>query len=124
MLRCAREQTNPCGKYTVAGDVVELPQFIPQRSPVHIARLVNPVGHYTKTREQVDGQDGLSIIGDAVTHGSEILYIAKGGVAGRIIVVRGEPLMLHLFKPVRLILCCVPVAKRRRTLRTEGYNTG
>ena len=103
---------------------MELPQFIPQRSPVHIARLVNPVSHRVKIRERIDGQDGLGIISDAITLGSEILHVAKGGVAGRILVVRGESLMFHLFEPVRFVLCCVPIAKRRRTLRAESYNMG
>ena len=104
------ERTNPCGKYTVAGEVVELPQFIPQRSPVHIARLMSTVSHYIRIRECVNIQDGLSVVGDTVTYSPEIFYVTEGSIADRVLVIRGKPLVLHLLEPVRLVLGCTPVA--------------
>ena len=99
-------RTNPCGKYTVAGDVVELPQFIPQRSPVHIARLTKAISDNATIKEHVNGQDSLSVVSNAVTLGSEVLHVTKGSIAGRVLVICGKPLMLHLLEPVRLVLAC------------------
>jgi len=103
---------------------VELPQFIPQRSPVHIARLMNIVSRYIKIREHANRQDGLSVVGDTVTLGSEILHVAKGCIAGRVLVIRGKPLMLHLLEPVRLVFGCITVTQGYRTLRSKGCNVG
>lgn len=89
---------------------MELPQFIPQRSPVHIARLVNAVSHYIKIRECVNRQDGLSVIGDSVTLGSEVLHVTEAPITGRVLVIRGKSLVLHFLEPVRLVLGCTPIA--------------
>ena len=88
----------------MAGEIVELPQFIPQRSPVHIARLMEVISDCMKVRERSDRQDGLSVVGSTVAFGSEVLYVTKGFIAGRILVVRGKPLVLDLLEPVRLVL--------------------
>ena len=65
---------------------------------------------YAKIRERVNRQDSLSVVGDTVTLGSEVLHVAEGFVAGRILVVRGKPLVLHLLEPVRLVLACTSFA--------------
>ena len=94
----------------MAGEVVELPQFIPQRSPVHIARLMKAVSDHKEIREYANGQDSLGVVGHTVTPSPEVLNIAKGSIAGRILVIRGKPLVLHFFEPVRLVLACDPFA--------------
>ena len=94
----------------MAGEVVELPQFIPQRSPVHIARLMKAISDYAKKMERTNKQDSLSVVGNTVTLGSEVLHVTKGFVISRVLVVRGKPLMLHLLEPVRLILACTSFA--------------
>jgi hypothetical protein len=64
----------------------------------------------SKMRRSADRQDGLGVVGDAVTLGSEVLHISKGVVAARILVICRKPLMLHFLKPVRLVLGCAPIA--------------
>jgi len=117
-----QDRTNPCGKYTVAGEVVELPQFIPQRSPVHIARLTKAISDYTKRSGHANRQDGLSVVGDTIAPGSEILHVTKRSITGGVLVIRGKPLMPHLLEPVGLILCCTSVAQGHRTLGAKSCN--
>lgn len=103
-------RTNPCGKYTVAGEVVELPQFIPQRSPVHIARLMRTVSEDgLEIREHINRQDSLCVVGDAIALGSKVFDVPKGSIASRVLIIGGKPLMLHLLKPVRFVLGCTPI---------------
>ena len=101
---------------------MELPQFIPQRSPVHIARLMNAISHSRKIRERVNKQDGLSVVGDTITLSSEILHVAEGSIADRVLVICGKPLVLHFLEPVRLVLGCTPVTQGHRTLRAKSCN--
>jgi hypothetical protein len=83
---------------------------MPQRSPVHIARLMKAVsGWRLEVRESADGQDGVGVIGYTVALGPEFLHVSEGSVTSGVLVVRGKPLLLHLLKPVSLVLGRVPV---------------
>ena len=62
-----------------------------------------------KIMEHANGQDSLGVVGDTVTFGPEVLHVAKCSITGRVDVVGGNPLMLHLLEPVRLILGCAPI---------------
>lgn len=68
---------------------MELPQFIPQRSPVHIASLTKAVsGSVLKIRGTANRQDSLGVIGNAITFGSEVIHVTKGSIARRVLVIR------------------------------------
>ena len=75
---------------------------------------------YNKDKGACDRQDGFGVVGDTVTLGSEVFHVTKSRIASGVLVIRGKSLVLHLLKPVRLVLGCTSIAKRPRTLRTES----
>lgn len=102
---------------------MELPQFIPQRSPVHIARLTKILSEdVLMVREHINKQDRLGVVSDSVTLGSKVLHVTKCSIASRVLVICGKPLVPHLLEPVRLIVGCVAIAYWNRTLGIKNYN--
>lgn len=70
--------------------------------------------------KHADRQNGFCVVGDTVTLGSKVLHVSKSYIAGRVLVIRGKPLVFHLFKPIGLVLGCTPITERHRTLRAEN----
>ena len=91
----------------MAGEIVELPQLLPQREPVDIARLY-PQNFISCPRDNDKNvHDGLSIIRDTITNSTVIFDVPEDLVSSGVGVVGGGTLVFDLFEPVGFIGTCI-----------------